>query len=181
VTWLTDNDGEMARRFGIQSIIWNKRVWHSYAGAGWQGYAGQSPHTDHVHVSFSWDGANMRTSWWTGVVVQRPDLGPCRAVAGQYAAVPEGPRYGPCPTSLAPAPDTGYAVVRPGESGAGVQLVQPLFDVEQTGILDPATWEALIAWQPPAELAAATNAVWCVGPSAGAWTCRATVEVCRSP
>ncbi|MCK0112227.1 peptidoglycan-binding protein [Ornithinimicrobium sp. F0845] len=148
VTWLTDNDGEVARRLGIQSIIWNRHAWHSYDGI-WKGYVGQSPHTDHVHLSFTWDGAYMRTSWWTGIALtaEEMDQGPCAVIGGAYAAVPQAPRTQEC----APAefwPDvTGYSTVRPGGQGGGVDLVQPLLEVEQTGVLDPETREALMAWQ----------------------------------
>ncbi len=137
----------MAKRFGIQSIIWNERVWRSYEDIGWRGYVGQSAHTDHVHFSFTWDGAAMRTSWWTGVAVETPDLGPCRVLAGQYAAIPQAPRFEPCPTDQLLAPQTGYFNVRPGSTGGGVGLLQPLLEVEQTGVLDATTREALIAWQ----------------------------------
>lgn len=146
VTWLTDNDGEMAKRFGIQSIIWNERSWRP-DGSGWQGYVGQSPHTDHIHFSFTWDGAMMRTSWWTGEPVTVPDHGPCAVVAGAYAAVPVGPRAEPCQPGMLSAAWSGYSDVRPGGSGAGVGLVQPLLEVPQTGVLDDATREALFAWQ----------------------------------
>ncbi|HKJ11435.1 MAG TPA: peptidoglycan-binding protein [Ornithinimicrobium sp.] len=146
VTWLTDNDGEMARRFGIQSIIWNAHSWRP-GGGGWQGYVGQSAHTDHVHFSFTWDGAMMRTSWWTGVAVEEIDHGPCSVVAGQYAAVPVAPNREPCPATVVSAPQTDYASVRPEESGRGVGLVQPLLEVPQTGTLDHSTREALMRWQ----------------------------------
>jgi hypothetical protein len=59
----------MARRLGIQYMIWNRRIWGSYAaGSGWRRYTGASPHTDHVHFSFTWAGARKRTSFWTGKV-----------------------------------------------------------------------------------------------------------------
>lgn len=147
VSWLTADDGEMAKRFGIQSIIWNS---HSYrpSGGGWQGYVGQSTHTDHIHFSFTWDGAMMRTSWWTGVALTANDVGPCASVAGAYAAIPRGPRTEPCTTEgVVAEPYGGYADVLPGGSGAGVGLVQPLLKVPQTGELDAATREALLAWQ----------------------------------
>lgn len=147
VTWLTANDGEMAKRFGIQSIIWNAHSWRP-SGEGWQGYAGQSAHTDHVHFSFTWDGAMMRTSWWTGVALTANDIGPCATVGGTYSAVPQGPRTQPCSTEGAVAePYGGYADVLPGGTGAGVALVQPLLDVPQTGELDALTREALLVWQ----------------------------------
>lgn len=72
--WLlkTDRFGNryaMARRLGIQYMIWNRKIWGSYAAdAGWRRYGGASPHTDHVHFSFTWAGARARTSFWTGKV-----------------------------------------------------------------------------------------------------------------
>ncbi len=48
----------MARRFGIMYIIWNHQIWGTYAPQrGWAPYTGSVPHTDHIHFSFSWDGA----------------------------------------------------------------------------------------------------------------------------
>ncbi len=147
VSWLSANDGEMAKRFGIQSIIWNAHSWRPN-DAGWQGYAGQSAHTDHIHFSFTWDGAMMRTSWWTGVALTSIDIGPCATVAGAYSAIPQGPRTEPCAAEgVVAKPSGGYAEVLPGGSGAGVGLVQPLLDVPQTGELDAPTREALLAWQ----------------------------------
>src|SRR5699024_6074559 len=67
--------------------------------------------------------------------------------AGQYAAIPQGPRLEVCPTGMVAPPETGYTRLRMGESGPGLSLVQPLLEVEQTGVFDPETREALIAWQ----------------------------------
>jgi len=70
LTWLlaTDiygNKYAMARRLGIMYVIWNQQIWKAYtADKGWQPYVGTSPHTDHVHFSLSWDGANAVTSWY---------------------------------------------------------------------------------------------------------------------
>lgn len=72
--WLlaTDEHGNtaaMARRLGVMYVIWDSRIWKSYQAAkGWQPYSGASPHTDHVHISFSWAGALGATSYWTGQV-----------------------------------------------------------------------------------------------------------------
>lgn len=55
----------MARRLGVQYIIWNRRIWGAYsAGSGWRKYTGANPHTDHVHFSLSWAGARKKTSFW---------------------------------------------------------------------------------------------------------------------
>lgn len=63
------NEYAMARRLGIQYVIWNRKIWGSYAaGSGWRKYSGSSSHTDHVHFSFTWAGARKKTSFWTGKV-----------------------------------------------------------------------------------------------------------------
>ncbi|SCF36996.1 FG-GAP repeat domain-containing protein [Micromonospora carbonacea] len=70
--WLlaTDSHGNkhaMARRLGVMYMIWNNKIWKSYDPSdGWQAYSGSNPHTDHIHFSFSWAGADKRTSWWSG-------------------------------------------------------------------------------------------------------------------
>ncbi len=64
------NQHAMARRLGLAYIIWNTQMFRLYdVGRGWQPYTGSSPHTDHVHFSFSWAGARAQTSWYGG----RPD------------------------------------------------------------------------------------------------------------
>lgn len=64
----TDQDGNehaLARRLGVMYIIWDGHIWSSYRAAdGWRPYSGPSAHTDHVHISLSWDGALGRTSLW---------------------------------------------------------------------------------------------------------------------
>jgi hypothetical protein len=74
VNWLlaTDRHGNRhanARRLGIMYLIWNRRIWGSYRAAsdgdGWRPYTGSNPHTDHIHLSFSWPGARKQTTWWT--------------------------------------------------------------------------------------------------------------------
>ena len=60
------NQHAMARRLGIMYIIWNGQRWRAYqAHEGWTTYPGSNPHTDHIHFSFSWDGAQQRTTYWT--------------------------------------------------------------------------------------------------------------------
>ena len=69
--WLlaTDEHGNkhaMARRLGVMYIIWDRQVWNAYRPEqGWRPYTGAHPHTDHVHFSFSWDGALAQTSFYT--------------------------------------------------------------------------------------------------------------------
>ncbi len=70
------NSYAMARRLGVMYIIFNRRIW--FPGTGWSVYCKQKPrgcvspsdgglrhpHTDHVHFSFTWDGARKHTTFW---------------------------------------------------------------------------------------------------------------------
>ncbi|MGE9808885.1 peptidoglycan-binding domain-containing protein [Janibacter sp. G1551] len=128
VAWLVAPDSEgrkgaMARRFGIMYIIWNRKMWRAYdPDRGWADYSGVSPHTDHIHFSFSWDGAYAKTSWWTG-----------------KALITDG-------TTEAPAP-TSYPTLKYGATGADVKLAQEVLGVTADGVFGPATLSALKAWQ----------------------------------
>ena len=76
-----EKPGYIARRLGVMYIIWNTQIWSaSNASRGWQAYTGSSPHTDHVHVSLSWNGAYQRTSWWTGSLVAQTPFGNVDAI-----------------------------------------------------------------------------------------------------
>jgi LAS superfamily LD-carboxypeptidase LdcB len=93
--WLlaTDADGNehaLARRMGVQEIIWNRRIWTARRHAeGWRAYTGQSPHTDHIHIGLNWAGARMETSHW------RPQTGVQQAPAFAAQTPPAAaPRLG---------------------------------------------------------------------------------------
>lgn len=74
LAWLlaTDQHGNKhanARRLGVMYIIFNHLTWKSsQPDAGWQPRACDGTpndcHTNHIHLSFSWNGALKRTSWW---------------------------------------------------------------------------------------------------------------------
>lgn len=72
LSWLTATDGAgnryaMARRLGLMYIIWNRQMLRLYrVEAGWTPYSGPSPHTDHVHFSFTRPGGAKTTSFWSG-------------------------------------------------------------------------------------------------------------------
>jgi len=91
LAWLLAEDSyghghAMARRLGVMYIIWNREVWRAYdPGQGWQPYSGSNPHTDHVHISMSWDGAWQDTTWSTGA-----DVG-MRLDQARFAATWRGP------------------------------------------------------------------------------------------
>jgi hypothetical protein len=74
------NEHALARRMGIQEIIWNCRSWWSGA-EGMGNYAAcftkggkrrkrvnyTEAHKDHIHIGLSWAGARERTSFWAGL------------------------------------------------------------------------------------------------------------------
>jgi len=140
VAWLSAPDaqgrpGAMARRFGVMYIIWNKKMWRAYdPGRGWAAYTGSAPHTDHIHFSFTWDGAYKRTSWWTGRAVTTADPGP---------AVPASPS----PSAPPAAPSSVYTVLVQGSTGPDVALAQKVIGVPADGVFGPVTLAALKKWQ----------------------------------
>jgi hypothetical protein len=75
LAWLfnTDQYGHnhaMARRLGVMYVIWNRQIWGAWSPNAWQPRpCDGSPsdcHTNHIHFSFGWPGAQRQTSWWTG-------------------------------------------------------------------------------------------------------------------
>lgn len=70
------NEAAVARRLGIMYMIWNKKIWGTWGG--WSTYCVQkprgcvdpddggvrSPHTDHVHFSFTWAGARKQSTYY---------------------------------------------------------------------------------------------------------------------
>ena len=144
--WLAAPDsqgrlGAMAKRFGINYIIFNRQQWRAYDPArGWAPYYGVSPHTDHIHFSFNWDGAYKRTSWWTGVAVTTPLTGPGSQVV-TTPSLPPPPPPAPVMTS------SGYPLLEQGASGADVALAQKVIGVTADGRFGPITASALATWQ----------------------------------
>jgi putative cell wall-binding protein len=150
-SWLTGKDvngvvGGNARRLGIMYVIWNKRIWSVYNASGWRAYTGPVPHTDHVHTSFSWDGAMGRTSWWDGTATTDVDQGPCPVYTGQPAPVYTTRRTSSCPGTK-PAPVSSYGIVWPGQSASSVKVAQAKLGVTADGAFGPLTRTALFAWQ----------------------------------
>ncbi|MBO3140835.1 peptidoglycan-binding protein [Dermatophilus congolensis] len=146
--WLTANNGENARRLGIQYIIWNATMWRAYAPErGWATYTGPNPHTDHIHISLTWDGANRRTSWWTGSAITSLDLGPCRATTGNpWALLYTGKRTTPCPTPT-PGPSTTKTTWVPGNTSPQIAEAQKLLGITADGKFGYGTRNAVIAYQ----------------------------------
>ncbi|WP_435199702.1 peptidoglycan-binding protein [Janibacter sp. GS2] len=134
ISWLLAPDAQgrpaaMARRFGIMYIIWDRQIWGTYQmSSGWRPYNGVSPHTDHIHFSFSWDGAMQRTSWWTG----KPWMDVTRGPGGPTVPI---------------TPPASYPTLREGAAGPDVVLAQKVLGVTADGAFGPGTKSALISWQ----------------------------------
>lgn len=114
LSWLlaTDENGNknaMARRLGIMYMIFNKRIWRAYGDPGWGSYSGTNPHTDHIHISLSYDGSTGRTSFWNG----KPLSTPC----SNGSLTTSAPRVQTDPMRYVPVAPTRVAST---ESGAGM-------------------------------------------------------------
>ncbi|MBM6400975.1 peptidoglycan-binding domain-containing protein [Phycicoccus sonneratiae] len=157
--WLAAPDaqgrpGAMARRLGVNYLIWNRQQWKAWAPErGWTKYTGSSPHTDHIHISFTWDGAVKRTSWWTGTAVTTYLTGP-PSTPQQMSNDPKdyvkvtlrrGSRGKP--VEVLQKTIGGLAV--DGSFGpateARVKAYQKSKGLSENGIVDSRVWNALIA------------------------------------
>jgi hypothetical protein len=172
VNWLlapdkAGNQFAMARRLGVQYIIWDNRIWGSWDGK-WEDYYGCSTkpstsydntcHRTHVHLSLSWNGALGQTTFWTGRVAAF-DYGPCRPSDLNWA----DPRYGfngrQCPSypkvqAAAGASAVARALVTysgarltAGMTGPAVSAVQAALGVPNTAVMDAATRAAVNAFR----------------------------------
>jgi Putative peptidoglycan binding domain len=147
LSWLTRNDGLKARRLGVMYVIYNRRMWRAYdTDLGWTAYTGSSPHTDHIHLSFTWAGARGRTSFWTGRVAGT-DYGPCAVFNGQLARISVRRNPEPCPATVPPVKRTFRPRVLLGGGGRPVRVAQRALGVDVTGVFDSATWGAVKRYQ----------------------------------
>jgi hypothetical protein len=134
------NKAANARRLGIQYIIWNGRIWGSYNwSSGWRYYNGANRHTDHVHISFTWAGANMNTSFWTGRVgavnwapTPTPPPPPSPAPVAKPRPEPVGPG------TLPEGPEVTTETVKLPATAAGATMIGALVEgqpylIEATG------------------------------------------------
>ncbi len=146
--WLVAGQGANARRLGVQYAIWNRKIWRAYASErGWTAYTGPSPHTDHIHLSLTWDGAMKRTSWWTGSAVGTLDRGPCRVYAGQYAPIYTARQLRVCRTALPAAPASRYPVLVLGQRSDTIKVAQRRLGVTADGAFGNVTRNKLLGWQ----------------------------------
>jgi hypothetical protein len=133
LAWLTetvaDDPARRAKRLGVMYMIWNHKIWSAYrADEGWRPYSGANPHRDHIHFSFTWNGAMKRTSWWTNEVLPL-DYGPCPRWVGELARPWRAPRLAPClePLARPVADEDGVYVAQPRET---VRRVARFFSVK---------------------------------------------------
>jgi hypothetical protein len=80
INWVLNPDeyghpNAFGRRFGLMYIVWNRKIFRFYPPVGWGEYTGLNPHTDHIHFSFTWPGAEKKTSWWTTTQQTRSGCG----------------------------------------------------------------------------------------------------------
>ena len=149
LNWLTAPDangvqGAMARRFGIMYIIHNRKMWRAYAtDRGWAPYTGVSPHTDHIHFSFNYDGAAGRTSWWTGV----PTRSYLTTLPPAAATLP-APATPPAPAPTTPVPATAPVTLTTGMRSEAVRQLQVrLGNLPTTGFYGDLTKARVTAYQ----------------------------------
>ncbi|MCW2831024.1 MAG: hypothetical protein JWP31_1716 [Aeromicrobium sp.] len=144
LAWVTRDGGRNARRLGIMYVIYNEKIWAVYNTEG--GWRASSGHTDHVHVSMSWNGARGNVSFWTGKI-SPVDYGPCVRFAGTYAARTGSPRTGSCPAVSPRLVTTSWGNRQYGRTGGVVEKAQVLLRVPRTGRFDDATWTAVRRYQ----------------------------------
>lgn len=131
--WLTENDGAQAKRFGIMYLIWDQQIWNTRS-LTWRPMEDRGDdttnHRDHIHISFSWNGALKQSSYWSGQT-PAPNYGWCQEYRDQFApagdadAVPN--RSEPCPMAPGPQPQLWQQVsgqsIDQGDTGARVEMM----------------------------------------------------------
>jgi peptidoglycan hydrolase-like protein with peptidoglycan-binding domain len=151
LSWLTGPGpsgakGEMAFRLGVMYVIYDHKIWSGYS-PGWRDYTGADPHTSHIHISLTWNGARAHTSFWTGRMWPT-DVGTCVAFSGQPSVVArKKPRTTPCPEPAAEPRGSTRPLIWIGSEGPAVDNAQTLLGVDVTGRFDTATRQAVLRYQ----------------------------------
>ncbi|MEV0343876.1 glucosaminidase domain-containing protein [Nocardia sp. NPDC050713] len=103
IKWLQDNAVELQ----VAYIIWNRQQWNwQLRHKGWRPYGGSSPHTNHIHVDLSVEGARTCSPLFNGPV---PGLG------SGVVPVRSGP---PAPTPVRSAAPSSPRRSAPGQAPA---------------------------------------------------------------
>lgn len=151
LSWLTGPGpsgvrGEMAARLGIMYVIFNHRSWSSY-NREWSTYTGYDPHTSHIHISLSWNGARAHTSFWTGKV-WATDYGPCQVFTSQPAVAPTNvARTQPCVGAVMSPRRSTLPFSWLGGGGDAVAAAQRSLRIPVTRLFDVATQRAVLQFQ----------------------------------
>lgn len=73
----------LARRMGLQEVIWNCRIWtplstlqRPYAPCAKRKVDRTMAHRDHVHIGLNWPGALMKTTFWRSYLPEPPSPDP---------------------------------------------------------------------------------------------------------
>jgi peptidoglycan hydrolase-like protein with peptidoglycan-binding domain len=121
----------MARRLGIQYMIWKGKIWGAYnLAGGWRKYTGPDPHTNHVHISMTWAGTMGQTSFWSSCVAPSDGSPTNKQTADKFATKK-------CATPT----------IKQGASGPSVTLVQRLLKITADGTFGAGTKTAVVAYQ----------------------------------
>jgi peptidoglycan hydrolase-like protein with peptidoglycan-binding domain len=151
LSWLTGpgpsgDRGEMAARLGVMYVIYNHKIWAGYS-PGWRDYTGADPHTSHVHISLTWNGARAHTSFWTGRVWST-DYGTCQIFRNQPSVVvTKKPRTTPCPAPERAPRGSTRPLAWMGSVGGAVDDAQNLLGIAVSGHFDAATRKAVLGYQ----------------------------------
>ena len=159
--YLTKRGGYHAKRWGIMYIIWDRKVWAQYKPY-WRKLSNRgnriANHEDHIHFSFTWNGAVQKSSYWTGSP-RRADRGPCVKYRWHFAPVQlkkriKKPRRGGCRSPRAIGKDWSYGKsVMYWQSGDRVKWLQQylaeegFYNASADGAFGRMTYGAVQAWQ----------------------------------
>lgn len=100
-----------AEAIGVQFVIWDRNSWGaSRSSPKLRAYGGPHPHTDHIHVELSPDGARRLTEWFSTNTPPAPESDTATVTASAL--------------NLRSGPSTSYAILRSMPNGAVVTVVQ---------------------------------------------------------
>jgi peptidoglycan hydrolase-like protein with peptidoglycan-binding domain len=134
-------------------VIYNRRIASWSHGWTWRAYTGDSPHTDHVHISVSLDASGYDRSASWGVRTATPGPAPtshhmahlaAHGVGSRVLRLSDPPMHGAdvafVQRWVGAVPDHGRFDARTKQR---VQRYQRLVGLEPSGVVDRGTWHAM--------------------------------------